>query len=406
MRRLQEAEKTFEPVNELFCVTGYRFALKLSIIDVEVLSGYATLLWDMGKPQKACDMFQLALEREPSYIPTLLSYGVHCSKCPLCAAQSSVVRSKPVALLQFRKALELDSSNSRALLYCAVALEDLGRADTTVISELYAKSAAEDPNNVEGLHAYARFLKAKMQDYDKAQEIYEQALSIQHNDVDVLCSYGALLSERTPYEQGRFKRAETCYKLALQVEPDNVDTLYNFAVLLWAGGPRPAGARGSAAAGRGDVQEGVSLSAPALAFRHREFCLLTDCAITAGPAAPTVGCRRALLVQHVLARRAAKQPVDDIQGREIAAHSLARSVPPVIRALAARGAWLTRAVLLPGRPAAPRVVHGVRSPAAAATRGEGRAVGGRAGSESERRGGEGEGGRKHTGSQADGAKLE
>lgn len=61
-----------------------------------------------------------------------------------------------------------------------------------------------------------------------------QALSIQHNDVDVLCSYGALLSERTPYEQGRFKRAETCYKLALQVEPDNVDTLYNFAVLLWS----------------------------------------------------------------------------------------------------------------------------------------------------------------------------
>ena len=64
------------------------------------------------------------------------------------------------------------------------------------IEFLYKRVLSEEPSNFDALVAYGRFLKSKRYKGKQAEKLYSEALRIQPQDINLLCSYGVLLMEQ------------------------------------------------------------------------------------------------------------------------------------------------------------------------------------------------------------------
>ena len=124
--------------------------------------------------------------------------------------------------LSSRNPTNADLLNSYAFFLKNI-FQDYDRAD-----EIYEQALKADPNNPTILGSYALFLTHIRPDHDRAEELYEQALAIDPDDADILDSYAIFLTDiRHDHD-----RAEELYKQALTIDPNNANILGNYANLL------------------------------------------------------------------------------------------------------------------------------------------------------------------------------
>jgi len=102
------------------------------------------------------------------------------------------------------------------------------RQDYDRAEEIYEQALKADPNNASILGNYAFFLTDIRRDHDRAEKLYTQALAIDPNNTTVLCNYATLLTHiRRDHD-----RAEKLYTQALAIDPNNTTVLCNYAIFL------------------------------------------------------------------------------------------------------------------------------------------------------------------------------
>ena len=113
---------------------------------------------------------------------------------------------------------------SKGLLTGDTVTENLVQEAADLLQEI----SSANPANADLLAFYAFFLKKTLQDYGRAEEIYEQAIKADPNNANLLGNYANLLTHiRRDHDQ-----AEKLYKQALTIDPNNANILGNYAILL------------------------------------------------------------------------------------------------------------------------------------------------------------------------------
>ncbi|WP_130471554.1 tetratricopeptide repeat protein, partial [Candidatus Magnetaquicoccus inordinatus] len=102
------------------------------------------------------------------------------------------------------------------------------RQDYARAEELYERALSVYANHANNLGNYALFLQTIRQDYDRAEELYERALSVDANHATNLGNYANLLDNiRQDYA-----RAEELYERALSADANHANNLGNYALFL------------------------------------------------------------------------------------------------------------------------------------------------------------------------------
>lgn len=103
---------------------------------------------------------------------------------------------------------------------------------TQETARLTQKIFSANPTHAGFLDLYAFFLKDICQDYDRAEEVYEQAIKADPNDADILGNYANFLT----HIRHNHDRAEELYTQALTIDPNDAITLGNYSQLLFVTG--------------------------------------------------------------------------------------------------------------------------------------------------------------------------
>jgi Tfp pilus assembly protein PilF len=151
-------------------------------------------------------------------LPVVLGVGLvlWLAFLPGCNSQNSASRR---ALQQIRPA-----NNTAQLVRNAAYLKKVGRVELAV--EDLEEAHLQQPDNLEILDALTRSYE-ELGDFDRAQELYEEALSRSgHNP--------ALENNRcySLYLQGRLGQAEACFRKVLARQPDNKAARNNLGLVL------------------------------------------------------------------------------------------------------------------------------------------------------------------------------
>ena len=124
--------------------------------------------------------------------------------------------------LSSRNPTNADLLNSYAFFLKNIC-QDYDHAD-----EIYEQALKSDPNNPTILGNYANFLTTIRRDHDRAKEIYEQAIEADPKDTTNLGSYATFLTRiRRNHNQ-----AEKLYKKALVIDSNNATNLGSYALFL------------------------------------------------------------------------------------------------------------------------------------------------------------------------------
>ena len=92
-----------------------------------------------------------------------------------------------------------------------ISIRDSGDSDTGAGS-----SAPADPARASSFFDYARFLQNVRRDYDRAEEMYQQAIEANPNHARILGNYARFLQNvRRDYD-----RAEEMYQQAIEANPN------------------------------------------------------------------------------------------------------------------------------------------------------------------------------------------
>jgi tetratricopeptide (TPR) repeat protein len=108
-------------------------------------------------------------------------------------------------------------------------LKNVGK-DYDRAQELYERALTANPDHANNLGNYAVFLKNVRKDYDRAQELYERALTANPDHANNLGNYGIFLKNVRKDNE----RAQVLYERAFTADPDHASNLGNYAQLLLA----------------------------------------------------------------------------------------------------------------------------------------------------------------------------
>lgn len=90
----------------------------------------------------------------------------------------------------------------------------------------FKEEVEQDPTDPVAVYNYANFLQT-IEDYDRAEEMYREAIALDPDNVDVINNLALLLHE----QRQDFEGADKFYAQAVEVDPENVDVLFNWALL-------------------------------------------------------------------------------------------------------------------------------------------------------------------------------
>ena len=110
-------------------------------------------------------------------------------------------RKYELALMQIKRAIEIEPSNAKYILACATVYENL--KDYMKAANLFTKAIEIDPKDMNSYYEYATMLRDKVRDYPESERYYLKALEI--NDVSdrgTNGSYGYLLYLMGEYNKG------------------------------------------------------------------------------------------------------------------------------------------------------------------------------------------------------------
>ena len=98
--------------------------------------------------------------------------------------------------------------------------------------EFLHKLTSKSTPNSDSFGLYAIFLKNVRHDHDRAQEMYERAITADPNNADTLGNYALFLTDvRHDHD-----RAQEMYERAIDADPNNANNLGNYSQILFATG--------------------------------------------------------------------------------------------------------------------------------------------------------------------------
>ena len=117
--------------------------------------------------------------------------------------------------------------NSNLFDLYAFFLTDV-RHDYDRAESMFERAITADPNHANSLGNYALFLRTIRHDYDRAQNMYERAITADPNHADSLGNYANFMwAIRHDYNQ-----AEAMFERAIDADPANAHILGNYALFL------------------------------------------------------------------------------------------------------------------------------------------------------------------------------
>jgi len=180
--------KGVDPIQRVLCRLGFFLLIALSAPPKAALAQApsdtsASVPAFLSKPsrdelKRKAEVLEKKLEAEPENAGLVFELaGVYYDLGSLLEAEK-----------YYRKAAELDSTDTKALVNLGVVLNEMGKSE-------------------------------------EALEVYEKALSMRPDDTKALCNKGLAL-----YALGRYQEAVNQYKRALEVDPGCVEAHYNLGV--------------------------------------------------------------------------------------------------------------------------------------------------------------------------------
>ena len=118
-------------------------------------------------------------------------------------------------------------SDADLLGFYAVFLTDISHNHDRA-EKIYEQAITINPNNAKILGNYAIFLTDIRHRYDRAEEIYEQAIKADPNDANLLDIYAFFLTEI----RHNHDRAEEIYEQAIKADPNDANLLGIYAIFL------------------------------------------------------------------------------------------------------------------------------------------------------------------------------
>lgn len=202
----------------------------------------ADLLRDIGQLEEARVSYENAVELDASQFESQFGYAnllrqQNSADAPeayrlalQCASEGEERRSAHVnfglywdgrgeydrAIEQYEAALEIDENDARALINCAIALDEKGDTESRErAKKQYERVLAADSDHVTALVNYG-FLLRKMGAYEEAEKVYEKALALAPEDALLYNNYAYLLHR---WEEGDPTLAEALCLRALELDP-------------------------------------------------------------------------------------------------------------------------------------------------------------------------------------------
>ena len=121
--------------------------------------------------------------------------------------------------------------NSDSFGLYAIFLTDV-RHDHDRAQAMYERAITADPNHANNLGSYATFMWTIRHDYDQAEAMFGRAIDADPNHANNLGSYAIFLKNvRREYDQ-----AEAMYERAIDADPNHANNLGNYSQLLFATG--------------------------------------------------------------------------------------------------------------------------------------------------------------------------
>ena len=117
--------------------------------------------------------------------------------------------------------------DSNSFGFYAVFLETV-RRDSDRAEAMFERAITADPTDADNLGNYAVFLKTVRREYDRAEAMFERAITADPNHARNLGNYATFLTDvRREYD-----RAETMYERAIGADPNHARNLGNYALFL------------------------------------------------------------------------------------------------------------------------------------------------------------------------------
>lgn len=179
--------------------------------DGEILSQYATLLWEFHHDQdKALSYFERAVQVSPA------DSNIHAAYARFLWEMNDE-EDEDKTEEESRPAGEADEHT------------DTNAKQDFDLEDYYRKMIEQNPNNPLVLRNYARFLYKEKGDFQGAEEYYTRSIVADPDDGEIMLEYATLVWEL----HRNHDKALACFEQAVQVTPENSDVLAAYARFLW-----------------------------------------------------------------------------------------------------------------------------------------------------------------------------
>ncbi|WP_320676955.1 tetratricopeptide repeat protein [Prochlorococcus sp. MIT 1300] len=195
-------------------IKGYQAFIKTGINDADVLSNYALILQEIGKPDEALKMYEKTIVLDPKHVFALSNLGY------LLYSMGELDRAEDLT----RKAIKLNPKVSNAHSNLSLILKSKG--DLTAAEDSADKAIELDPKLGDG-YLNLGLIKKEQGDLKAAILNTEKAIDLKPDFADAYLNKGVLCQEG-----GDLPEAEKMTRKAMELNPRLKDVHLNLATIL------------------------------------------------------------------------------------------------------------------------------------------------------------------------------
>ena len=192
----------------------YNEILKSSPFHEGAQSNLGILYNQLGKPQKAINCFEKAIQINPNSANAYYSLGVIFTQ----------LGESQKAINYYEKAIQINPNSANAYYSLGVIFAQLGESQKAI--SCYEKAIQINPNHIHA-HNNLGVIFAQLGESQKAINFFEKAIQINPNHIDAHNNLGTILNEL-----GESQKAISCYEKAIQINPNFANAYYNLGTIL------------------------------------------------------------------------------------------------------------------------------------------------------------------------------
>ena len=192
----------------------YNEILKSSPFHEGAQSNLGILYNQLGKPQKAINCFEKAIQINPNSANGYYSLGVIFTQ----------LGESQKAINYYEKAIQINPNFANAYYSLGVIFAQLGESQKAI--SCYEKAIQINPNHIHA-HNNLGVIFAQLGESQKAINCFEKAIQINPNHIDAHNNLGTILNEL-----GESQKAISCYEKAIQINPNFANAYYNLGTIL------------------------------------------------------------------------------------------------------------------------------------------------------------------------------